>query len=99
MGIFNLITEKSRAFEQQLIGIRRDLHQYPELSNREFRTSEKVAAFLKSLGPPVQIGVANTGVVALLQGAHAGPGGAIRADIAALPINVPSEVLYSSPNL
>ena len=98
MGIFNLITEKSRAFEQQLIGIRRDLHQYPELSNREFRTSEKVAVFLKSLGLPVQTGVAKTGVVALLQGAQAGPAVAIRADMDALPITELNEVPYRSRN-
>ncbi|PYV89635.1 MAG: amidohydrolase [Acidobacteria bacterium] len=98
MGIFNLITEKSRAFEQQLIGIRRDLHQYPELSNREFRTSEKVAGFLKSLGLPVQTGVAKTGVVALLQGAQAGPAVAIRADMDALPITELNEVPYRSRN-
>jgi amidohydrolase len=95
---FSLIKNKSNALKQKLIEVRRDLHQHPELSNREFRTSEKVAQFLKSLGLPVQTGVAKTGVVALLEGAKPGPAVAIRADMDALPITELNEVAYKSLN-
>ena len=52
--------------ERKVIEWRRDFHQNPELSNREFRTSEKVANHLRSLGIEVQTGVAHTGVVGIL---------------------------------
>src|SRR3989442_708099 len=95
---FSLIKNKSNALKQKLIEVRRDLHQHPELSNREFRTSEKVAQLLKSLGLRVQTGVAKTGVVALLEGAEPGPAVAIRADMDALPITELNEVAYKSLN-
>jgi amidohydrolase len=94
----HLIEEKSRAVEPKLIEIRRDLHRHPELSNREFRTAEKVAAFLTGLGLQVQTGIAKTGVVGLLEGSQPGPTVAIRADMDALPIQELNEVPYRSTN-
>jgi amidohydrolase len=94
----HLIEVKSRAIEPKLVELRRDLHQHPELSNREFRTAEKVAAFLTGLGLRVQAGVAKTGVVGILEGSQPGPTVAIRADMDALPINELNEVPYKSKN-
>jgi amidohydrolase len=94
----HLIEEKSRAIEPKLIELRRDLHRHPELSNREFRTAEKVAAFLTGLGLQVQTGIAKTGVVGLLEGSQPGPTVAIRADMDALPIQELNEVPYRSTN-
>jgi hypothetical protein len=54
--------------QPRIIEWRRDLHQNPELSNREFRTSKVVADHLRRLGLPVETGIAKTGVVALLEG-------------------------------
>jgi amidohydrolase len=65
--------------------LRRDFHQHPELGNREFKTAEKIAAHLRSLGIEVQTGVAKTGVVGILKGGKPGPV-ALRADIDALPV-------------
>jgi amidohydrolase len=65
---------------------RRDLHQHPELGNREFRTSKIVAAHLRQLGLEVKEGVAKTGVVGILRGAKPGPCIAIRSDMDALPV-------------
>ena len=53
-----------QAIEAKVIDWRHDIHQFPELSNREFKTAEKIAAHLKSLGIEVQTGVAHTGVSA-----------------------------------
>ncbi|HEY9063400.1 MAG TPA: amidohydrolase [Burkholderiaceae bacterium] len=73
--------------EPALIAWRRDLHQHPELGNREFRTSGIVAKHLTELGlDEVRTGVAHTGVVGLLKGALPGPVVALRADMDGLPV-------------
>lgn len=82
--------------EQKVIEWRRDLHQHPELSNREFRTAEVVAKHLKSLGLEVQTGVAHTGVVARLKGAKPGPLIALRADMDALPVTERVDLPFAS---
>lgn len=66
---------------------RRDIHQHPELGNRETRTAALVAAHLRKLGlDDVRTGIATTGVTAVLRGALPGPRIAIRADMDALPV-------------
>ena len=72
--------------ETKMIEWRHDFHENPELSNREFKTAEKIATHLESLGFEVQTGVAKTGVVAILKGAKPGPVIGLRADIDALPV-------------
>ncbi|HKE45285.1 MAG TPA: amidohydrolase [Steroidobacteraceae bacterium] len=72
--------------QPQLIEWRRDIHQHPELSNREFNTSKKVAEHLRSLGLEVKTEIAHTGVVAVLRGGKPGPMIALRADMDALPV-------------
>lgn len=70
----------------KVIEWRHHIHQNPELSNREYKTSEYIAAHLKSLGLEVQTGIAHTGVVGILKGGKPGPVVALRADIDALPV-------------
>lgn len=72
--------------EQKVISWRRDLHQNPELSNRETRTAKVVAEHLQSLGLEVQTGIAKTGVVGILRGGKPGPVVALRADMDGLPV-------------
>lgn len=72
--------------EAKVIAWRRDFHQHPELSNREFRTAEKVAAHLRALGMEVRTGIAKTGVVGILKGGKPGPVIGLRADMDALPV-------------
>lgn len=80
------IDKAANQIEQKVIDWRRDFHQNPELSNREFRTSKIVAEHLKSLGFEVQINVAKTGVVAILKGGKPGAVVALRADMDGLPV-------------
>ncbi|MEJ0102247.1 MAG: amidohydrolase [Bacteroidota bacterium] len=80
----------------KVIEWRRDIHQHPELGNREFRTAEKIASHLKSLGLEVRTGVAKTGVVGLLKGGKPGPVVALRADIDALPITERNDLPFRS---
>lgn len=74
------------SIEANVIEWRHHLHQYPELSNREFNTAKYVANFLRSLDLEVQTGVANTGVVAVLDSGRPGPVVALRADMDGLPV-------------
>ena len=84
------------AIESKVVEWRRDIHQNPELGNREFKTAEKIAKHLKSLGIEVQTGVAHTGVVGLLKGNEAGKVVALRADIDALPVIERNDLPYKS---
>ncbi len=73
--------------EPKLVAWRRDIHQHPELSNREFRTAALVAAHLEALGfDEVRTGIAHTGVVGTLVGGQPGPVIALRADMDGLPV-------------
>jgi len=84
------------AIESKVIEWRRDFHQNPELSNREFKTAEKIAKHLKNLGIEVQTGVAHTGVVGILKGEQEGKVVALRADIDALPVMERNELPFKS---
>ncbi|WP_297764779.1 amidohydrolase [uncultured Muriicola sp.] len=82
--------------EKKVIEWRRDIHQNPELSNREFKTAEKIAAHLKLLGIEVSTGIAYTGVVGVLRGDSPGKTVALRADIDALPVYERNDLPYKS---
>ena len=82
--------------ESKVIEWRRDIHQNPELSNREFKTAEKIAKHLQSLGIEVQTGVAHTGVVGILKGNQPGKVIALRADIDALPVMERNDLPFKS---
>src|SRR5256885_4604958 len=82
-----------------LVALRRDLHEHPELAFEEVRTSGIVAQRLHALGLEVRTGVAKTGVVGLLRGEASKPGAktiSIRADMDSLPLNELNEVDYRS---
>lgn len=82
--------------ESKVIEWRRDFHQNPELGNREFKTAEKIAKHLKSLGMEVQTGIAYTGVVGVLKGKKPGKVLALRADIDALPVPERADLPFKS---
>lgn len=82
--------------EQKVITWRRDIHEHPELGNREFRTAALVADHLKSLGIKVQTEVGITGVVGILKGGQPGPVVALRADMDALPVLERTPVPFAS---
>ena len=75
---------------------RRDLHEHPELSNQEVRTSKFVAAELKKFGYEVRTGLAHTGVVGIIKGGKPGPKLAIRADMDALPVTEEVDLPFAS---
>jgi len=79
-----------------IIELRHQIHQYPELGNREFKTAELVAEHLRSLGIEVETGVAYTGVVGILKGNKPGPVVAVRADMDALPVTEETDLSFKS---
>lgn len=80
----------------QVVAWRRDIHQHPELSNREVRTAKLVADELTRLGLEVRTGVAHTGVVGVLRGGRPGPVVALRADMDALPVTEQVDLPFKS---
>jgi len=82
----------------EIIALRRDLHQYPELAFQERRTSKLVASHLSSWGYEVATGIAGTGIVATLSRGTGKKRIGIRADMDALPIEEATELPYASNN-
>ena len=95
-GLSARVDARLAAVQPKIIEWRRDFHQNPELSNREFRTSKIVAEHLKRLGLEVETGVAKTGVVGVLKGGKPGPTIALRADMDALPVTEQTDVPFRS---
>jgi amidohydrolase len=79
-----------------VLQVRRRLHQHPELGDEEFWTSDTIAEYLDALGIPYQRGVANTGIVGLIEGGQPGKTVALRADMDALPIQEATGLAYAS---
>jgi len=92
----NNLENQLKEVEQKVIDWRRDIHQNPELGNREFRTAALVAKHLQSLGIEVQTKVGITGVVGVLKGGQPGPVVALRADMDALPVLERTAVPFAS---
>jgi len=92
----NIPSEEFENIEDKVIEWRRDFHEYPELSNREFETAKKIAAHLNSLGIETQTGVGKTGVVGILKGNNPGKTLALRADIDALPVTENNDLPFKS---
>ena len=84
------------SIESKVIQWRHEIHQNPELSNREFNTAKKVAAHLESLGIEVSTEIAYTGVVGVLKGNKPGKVVALRADMDALPVTERNSLPYKS---
>ena len=92
------IHPKISALKNTIIKTRRDIHQHPELSFKEFRTSKLIADKLEHYGIQVERNIGKTGVVGTLSGNKKGKTIALRADMDALPIQETGDVSYKSIN-
>ncbi|WP_316569180.1 M20 family metallopeptidase [Neobacillus sp. YIM B06451] len=90
--------EKLDEIYDELVCIRRYLHEYPELSFEEEKTAEYIANYHRGLGHEVRTGVGGNGVVAYLKGDRPGPTVALRADFDALPIVEQTDLPFKSKN-
>jgi amidohydrolase len=91
-----LVDERAAELTSKVVAWRRDIHEHPELGNREVRTSKLIADHLRALDIEVKAGVAHTGVVGVLRGGLPGPVVALRADIDALPVTEEVDVAFAS---
>ena len=82
--------------ESKCIAWRRDLHEHPELGNRETRTAKIIADHLKKLNIETKENVAKTGVVGILRTGKPGPCIALRADMDALPVTERVQIPFAS---
>lgn len=99
MSLLLTIQQLSEQYAQEVVSIRRHLHAHPELSYQEFNTAEFIAQQLRTIGLEPQKGIAQTGVVVLIEGKNPSKKTvALRADIDALPITEANEVGYKSQN-
>jgi len=90
------IDQAAAAVQPQVVEWRRWFHQNPELSNREFNTSARIAEILRGMGLEPKTGIAHTGVVAMIEGGLPGPLVAIRTDIDGLPVVEETGLPYAS---
>ncbi|HSH53008.1 MAG TPA: M20 family metallopeptidase [Bacteroidales bacterium] len=99
MTIEQKIKKLSKEYFSQVVDIRRHLHQYPELSFQEFKTSEYIASLLKKWNVEFNPGIVETGIVAYIKGKKPERKTiALRADIDALPIEEKNNIPYKSKN-
>jgi len=93
------IKKLAKEFHEEIIHIRRHLHQHPELSFEEVETGKFIAKKLKSFGISYEHGIADNGVVGLIKGKNPNKRIiALRGDIDALPITEANDVPYKSKN-
>jgi len=90
------IDRRAQQIADKVVRWRRDIHEHPELGNRETRTAKIVADHLRSLGIEVKANVAHTGVVGVLRGGKPGKVVALRADMDALPVTEQVKLPFAS---
>ena len=95
-GFDAVISEMAVEHEAEIIELRHWFHQNAELSNREFKTAEKISEALIKIGLEPKTGIAKTGVVAVLKGGKPGPVVALRADIDGLPVKERANLPWKS---
>lgn len=98
MSEYSDFIKLAQSLKDEIITQRRDFHRHPELGFEEYRTAKIVAEAMDELGLDVQTDIAETGVVALLQGVRPGPVILMRFDMDALPIREANKVPYASTN-
>ncbi|MEN7550075.1 amidohydrolase [Rapidithrix thailandica] len=95
-NIHQKIENDTEEIFDNLVEIRRDFHQNPELAGDEKRTSKIIAEYLSKLGLEVKTDVAGHGVIGILKSGKEGKNIAWRADMDALPNDFPDEVPFKS---
>ena len=90
------INARIEAEMPRVLAWRRDIHQHPELGNRETRTAALVAAHLRHLGLEVRTGIAVTGVIGILHGGRPGRVVALRSELDALPVHEATGLPFAS---
>ncbi|MGG0719200.1 M20 family metallopeptidase [Robertmurraya massiliosenegalensis] len=96
--MINELFSKLEGYYDEMVSIRRYLHQNPELSFKEVNTANYIKSYYENLGIEVKGNVGGNGVVAKIYGGKPGQTIALRADFDALPIQEENDVPYKSLN-
>ncbi|MBE0651342.1 MAG: amidohydrolase [Bacteroidales bacterium] len=84
--------------DKAIIDLRHELHQHPEISNHEVRTSQRIEQFMNRLNPDEVISLASNGKAFIFDSQYPGPTTMFRSELDALPILETSKVKYASGN-
>ena len=98
MDLVKRINLLSKKHSQEIISLRRKIHQYPELAFKEFETAKLIYSKLKSVKPDKVSKIAGTGVTALISGKSGSKCVGLRADMDALPILENTGLPFASKN-
>jgi amidohydrolase len=99
MDIKTKIKQLSDKYFDEVVAIRRHLHQNPELSFQEYETAKYITSLLNKMGIKYKSGIAGNGILAFIEGKNPTKKTiALRADIDALPIDEQNEISYKSTN-
>jgi len=96
MTAHEALAQAADRLSNDIVALRRKIHEHPELAFEEQNTAARVEEHLKRLGIACRTGIGKTGIVALLDGGKPGPTIAIRADMDALPITEPPGLPFAS---
>lgn len=92
------LLNKIDAYKDEMIQIRRHLHQYPELSFEEYQTKKYILDFYKDKDCEINENVGTTGIVVKIKGKNPGPTVALRADFDAIPVQEETDLPFKSKN-
>ena len=96
MGSTNEIERRTGEITDEIIAVRRAIHENPEIGFEEVQTASRVSSILEKLGIPHKTKIGGTGIVGIMEGGAPGPTVAIRADMDALPMEEASGVSFAS---
>src|SRR3954470_5066102 len=94
--MLNQLFSKLEEHYEEMVSIRRFMHQHPELSFQEYNTAQFIKDFYEKLGITVKGNIGGNGIVARISGKLPGKTVALRADFDALPIQDEKDVPYKS---
>ena len=94
--LLEMVERSADRWTDDLIELRRGIHEHPELAFEEHQTAKRVQQFLERLRIPCRSGIGVTGIVAVLEGGSPGPTIGVRADMDALPMNEPAGLSFAS---
>lgn len=86
----------AKSLEKEMISLRREFHQIPEVAFEEFKTSKKIKEYLEQFGMKDIKSYASTGIAAVVYGKNPGKTIGVRVDIDALPVTEENEIPYRS---
>ncbi len=92
------LRQKAGELSGELIEIRRQIHQRPELGFKEEKTSQLICQKLKDLGIRFRAGLGKTGVAGIIEGTGEGKTVGLRADMDAIPVQEETNIPYVSQN-